>query len=159
MADNNKMMQANEAYETLCLALDSRGWTYTKDEEGLEVKAEVIGNDIDITLRIKVDPERLLVSLFSDLSYTVPEDSRVEVAVALAMINYATVDGNFDYNFSTGRIIFRLTSRFRESLVGTELFNYMIGVSCSTIDAYNDKLFMIGKGRYTLEELKAFIDE
>lgn len=155
---DKQQKQAEEALETLCIALDQRGWSYEKDEENLQIKTDVLGDDMDMALRIRVDPVNLLVSLYSELPFTVPESKRVEMAIALSMINYATVDGNFDYNFGTGRVIFRLTSRFRDSIMGVEMFDYMIGVSLGTIDAYNDKIFMVGMDRYSLEELKEFID-
>ena len=67
------------------------------------------------------------------------------------------VDGSFDYDFITGSIIFRLTSSYRESLIGKELLAYMLMCACYTIDEYNDKFLMVAKNEMTIEEILDFV--
>ena len=86
-----------------------------------------------------------VVQFLSKLPFSIPENKRVDAAVAVCIANYRLVDGSFDYNISDGEIVFRLTSSYRESTLGEELFKYMIMVSSSTVDEYNDKFFMIAK--------------
>jgi hypothetical protein len=62
------------------------------------------------------------------------------------------VDGCFDYDLSDGQILFRLTSSYRDSLLSEALFEYMVMVSASTIDKYNDRFFMLAKGMISLEQ-------
>ena len=86
------------------------------------------------------------------LPFTFGEDKRLEGAIALNQINYTLVDGSFDYNYEDGRVIFRLTSSYRESLISKELFGYMIACLAVTVDKYNDKLLVLAKGGTTLED-------
>ena len=81
-----------------------------------------------------------------------PEDKRVDGAIAVCAANYGLVDGSFDYDLRDGEIRFRLTSSYRESALSEDLFEYMIMVSAATVDQYNDKFFMIAKGIMTVQQ-------
>lgn len=81
------------------------------------------------------------------------EDKRAHGAIAVCVANNGLNDGCFDYDVRDGEIRFRLTSSYRESTPSTALFEYMIMVSISAIDRYNDKFFMITKGNMTVQRL------
>ena len=50
-----------------------------------------------------------------------------------------------------------MTSSFKDSMLSKEVFEYMVYVSCNTIDDYNEKLFLLSENQLTLEEfLKLF---
>lgn len=159
MADETQLKQAKIAFDTLCEMLDEIKWKYEKDEERLVVTCSAQGDDLPIDVRMEVSAERQGVSFMSELPFTVPEDKRVEVALAIHVINYALADGSFDYNLGNGRVLFRMTSTFKGSLLGKEAFEYILDVTCGTVDDYNDKLLMIMKDRMTIEELVKFINE
>ena len=159
MAEEKALRQAKAAYDTLCETLKERKWHYEGDDENLEITCGARGDDLPMEIRIRVDPERLIVTLLSELPFSIPEDKRVETALAVSVINYALADGSFDYNFLDGSLVFRMTSSYRESLVSKDMFEYMLYVSCKTIDDYNDKLFMIVKNNMTIEDLIRFIQE
>ncbi len=159
MADENVMRQAKIAFNTLCEMLDSHEWHYDRDDENLVVKCGANGEDIPIEIRIKVSAEKQLVSLYSQLPFSVPEEDRVMAAIAVSAANYSMVDGNFDYNLASGNILFRLTSSFRESLISKDMFEYMLFVSCATVDNYNDKFLMLIKHVISLEDFIKFSKE
>ena len=75
----------------------------------------------------------------------------------MSYANNSLVDGSFDYNYLTGHIVFRMTSSYRESLVGKELFEYMLYCSCFTVDEYNDKFLMIAKSDMSNEEIVKYL--
>lgn len=159
MADEKEIRQAKAAYDTLCEMLKDREWHYESDEDNFTIMCGARGEDLPMEIRVQVDPERLIVTLLSQMPFSVPEDKRVEMALAVSAVNYALVDGSFDYNFVDGTLLFRMTSSYRESLVGKDMFEYMLYVSCKTIDDYNDKFLMIIKEKMTLEDLVKFIAE
>ena len=159
MADEKEIRQAKTAYDTLCEMLKEREWHYESDEDNFTIMCGARGEDLPMEIRVQVDPERLIVTLLSQMPFSVPEDKRVEMALAVSAVNYALVDGSFDYNFVDGTLLFRMTSSYRESLVGKDMFEYMLYVSCKTIDDYNDKFLMIIKEKMTLEDLVKFIAE
>ena len=139
-------------YGTLCSTLDSHEWHYKKDEEKLSIDCGAQGEDLPMEITIKVDAERQLIMLLSHLPFVISEDKRLDVAIAVSAVNNKLVDGSFDYDIADGHMFFRMTSSFIESEIGNELFTYMLMVSCHTIDEYNDKFLMLGKGMMSIED-------
>ena len=152
MADAKKMMYAKEAFDTLCRSLDNIGWKYRKMEDELKISFGVGGDDIPMSFLIIIDAERQLVRILSLLPFQMKEDKIVDGAVATCVINYLLADGSFDFDVESGHILFRMTSSFRESLLGEELFKYMVSIACLTIDKYNDQLSDINEGKMTIAE-------
>lgn len=152
MAQDYNVEKAAEVYDTLCSTLDNIGWTYEKVEEKLTIKSGVKGDDLPIEFIVMVNPRNEVVQLLSAMPFNMPEDKRIDGAIAICAANYGLIDGSFDYDLSDGQIIFRLTSSYRDSLLGEKLFEYMIMVSASTVDKYNDRFFMLAKEMISIEK-------
>ena len=157
MSENNELKQAQSVYKALCQMLDDLKWTYEKHDEELTIKCTARGEDLPMDITVEIDQNRKLITLISSMPFTVPEEHRNAIAVAVSKANYGMVDGSFDYNYTNGRILFRMTSSYRESLIGKRLFEYMIMVSCHTIDEYNDKFFFVSKNNMSTEEILDYI--
>ena len=151
MAEVN-MAKAKETYALLCKMLDERDWKYEKREEDLVIKSGIKGDDLPIDFIMRVNPRNQIVSLISWMPFKIDESKRIDLALATCVVNYGLADGSFDYDLSDGTILFRLTSSFRDSILSADLFEYMILVSASTIDEYNDKFFMLSKGMLTIQQ-------
>ena len=152
MANENQMALAKSVYGTLCAAIDRREWKYEKDEENLIVHFAVSGDDIPMQFNMVVDAERQIVRVASPLPFKMAEDKRMEGAIATCVASFGLAHGNFDYDLSDGTISFRLTSSFRGSLIGEDLFQYMISCSCTVVDEYNDKFLAINKGMLSIND-------
>ena len=151
MAEVN-MEKAKEIFNALVDMLDTRDWKYDKFEEDLVIKSGIKGEDLPIEFIVVVKPKNQVVQLLSRLPFQIPEAKRVDAAIAICVANNGLVDGSFDYDISDGNITFRLTTSYRESTLGADLFEYMILVSAGTIDDYNDKFFMIAKDMMTIQQ-------
>ena len=152
MSDAMEMQQAKQVFESLVDMLDTRNWKYEKFENDLVVRSGIKGDDLPIEFIIFVKPKNQVVQFISKLPFNIPEDKRVDAAVAVSVANYGLVDGSFDYDISDGEIRYRLTSSYRESLLGADLFEYMIMCAASTVDDYNDRFFMLAKGMIDVEK-------
>lgn len=152
MADEKNTTFAKTVFTTLCDAMENRGWKYEKDEQDLTVHFIVSGEDIPMQFILVIDAERQLIRLMSPLPFKMSEDKRIEGAIATCAASFGLADGSFDYDLSEGRIIFRMTASFRESLIGEELFHYMIECSCVTVDEYNDKFLAVDKGLLSISD-------
>lgn len=152
MADEKQMKQARAVFETLCRTLDEKEWHYEKFEEELKIECTAQGEDLPMELAIHVRPEIMIVTLLSHLPFIIPEDKRIELAVAVSIANYKLVQGCFDYDFTDGHMFFRMSSSFRESLIGSDMLLFMVLCSCKTIDDFNEKFLMLGKGMITLDQ-------
>ena len=158
MSDKPDMKKAMSVYKHILKALDDRKWHYNSDESEMTVRFTVHGEDIPMDFLCFVDAEREVVRLLSFLPFAFPEDKRVLGAVATCQATYQLIDGSFDYEISSGRIAFRMTTSYRESLLSAEVFNYLIHCACSTVDYFNDKLLMLAKGTISIEQFLSDID-
>ena len=93
-----------------------------------------------------VDAERQLIRVMSPLPFKMSESKRMEGAIATCAISFGMADGSFDYDFSDGTIVFRMTASFRESLIGEGLCQYLISCSWSMVDKYNNQFLALDKG-------------
>lgn len=146
------MTKAKETFATLCSMLDNKGWHYEKKEDELLIKSGVKGDDFPIDFIMTVDPQSEIVTFLSLLPFKADEAKRIDMAVAVCVANYGLKDGSFDYKVEDGSIIFRLTSSYRGSTLSEDLFEYMLMVSATTVDEYNDKFFMISKGAMSIQQ-------
>ena len=152
MADEKNNAFAKTVFTTLCDVMERRGWKYEKDEKDLTVHFIVSGDDIPMQFILVIDAERQLIRLMSPLPFKMSEDKRIDGAIATCAASFGLADGSFDYDLTEGRIIFRMTASFRESLIGEELFHYMIECSFVTVDEYNDKFLAIDKGLLSVSD-------
>lgn len=155
MAEQEKLALAKETFVTLCKALDNNDYKYHRNDEKLSVEFGVRGDDIPMDFIIKVDVQRQFVMILSPVNVSTDEDKRLDMAVAISIINNKIVNGSFDFDISTGKMYFRMVNSFIDSELGEELFTYMIFSAASIIDDYNDKFYMLSKGIISLEQ---FID-
>ena len=152
MSDAMELRKAREVYCNLVNMLDTRDWKYEKFDDDLVIRSGIKGDDLPIEFIIFVKPQNQVVQFISKLPFNIPEDKRVDAAIAVCVANYGLVDGSFDYDISDGEIRYRLTCSYRESYLSADLFEYMILCAASTVDDYNDRFFMLSKGMINIED-------
>ena len=157
MATEREIQNAENVFKSVCSMLDSINFRYETSmrDEDYVITCTVNGEDIPMKMLIIVRPEREIVTLLSPMPFMTPEDKRVDMALAVAVANYGIIDGSFDYDLNDGEIRFRMTASYVESLLGEELFKYMLFVSANTVDRYNDRFLAIAKGMMTLDQFIA----
>ena len=159
MADEKNLARAKQVYQTICKMMDQEKWKCKKDDEKLSIEAGAQGEDLPMELVIRVDAERQLVMILSHLPYKIPEDKRLDVAVAVSAINNLLVHGAMDFNVTDGNLFFRMASSFMDSDMGADAYRYMMYASCQTIDEYNDKLLMLSKGIVDISKFLEMLKE
>ncbi len=146
MADDKRTERAKALFSKLCGFFDENSWRYECDDEALRLNCKLHGDDIPMDIDVIIDADRELVILLSNLPFTMPEDRRLDGAIAVSVTNNALVDGCFDYDITDGHLFFRMTCSYIGSELGREVLEYMLACACMTIDEYNDKLLMLAKG-------------
>lgn len=136
----------------VCELLDGQEGHYEKHEDDLVVTFVMGGDDIPMPFILRVDAERELIRLVSPIPVVFEGDRRLDGAIATCQANYRIVDGSFDYDYKEGKILFRLTSSFMDSLISKELLGYMVAVAGATVDEYNDKFVLLATGQKKLED-------
>ena len=152
MEEEKNLQQAMNVYESLCSMLDEREWHCQKDPEKLRVKCSARGDDLPMEIILDVKPKQQVLLMLSFLPFTVPEEKRIDLAIAVSFVNNMLADGCFDYDFRSGDIIFRVTNSFRDSQISKDAFEFLLMYSFHVIDDFNDKFFMIAKGMLSLEQ-------
>ena len=152
MSEELELQKARSVYNNLINMLNTRNWKYERHDDDLIIKSGIKGEDLPINFILLVKPQNQVVQFISSLPFNIPEDKRVEAAIAVSIANYGLIDGSFDYDVNDGEIRFRLTSSYRDSYLGADLFEYMILCAASTVDDYNDRFFMLSKGMINIED-------
>lgn len=156
MANEKIEQRAIEVYESLCGMLDKMEFKYDKEGKDSDgdyvIRFSMAGDDLPMSFVMYMDVDRQLIRVLSLIPYAFPENKRVDGAIVTCRANYKMVDGNFDYNFGTGKITFRLTSSYRESIIDEELLLHMIQLSVAMVEEFNDKFMAVGMGMMSVEE-------
>lgn len=155
--EKDELKQARTVFGTICDYLDKHEWRYEKDEDNLKVQLATKGDDLVIPIAIKVNTDLMIVTIYSPMPFEVPEDKRVGMTVAVTAANYRIVDGSFDYSVKEGTIVYRITSSYRDSIIGEDLIEYLLMCACFTVDAYNDKFEKIYKEDLNVGEMLELI--
>ena len=148
-------IDASKVYNDLCTHLTACGWKYTRHDDDKVITLNMRGDDLPIEMILFVKEKQQVVSLISLIPSKVPEDKRIDAAVAVNVANYGMVFGSFDYDVSDGEIRWRATLPYRDAAITKDQVNYLVVVSAGTIDKYNDKFLMLNKGMMTLEQFIA----
>lgn len=136
----------DQIYQTLCATLDMRKLPYEKSQEQRSIRCTVQGRDIPIEFLIKINEKRQLVEYISILPCQIPEDKRIEAAMATTVANYGLYDGNICYDITKGLLVFRITCSTRGGKPGPGLFEYMMDCGRDNVDKYNDRFLALAKG-------------
>ena len=139
MTDVNKQAQA--VFKTVCDYLDEHEWKYDKNDDSLGISLVTRGDDLPIPILMRINPQLAVLSFYGTMTFAVPEDMRVAMTVAVTAATHCLVDGGFDYDVKTGKILFRVTTTYKDSLIGKSVVEYMLGLTCVMTDEFNDKFY------------------
>lgn len=148
--------EGNRVYEQFKKHLDERHFSYHPNDEDLTIMLLVHGEDIPLPTVIQVMDDRSVVRILSPFPFKMPEDKRLDAAVAVAFANYGIVNGSFDLDMNDGEIRFRIAQCYEGMELSDESVYYLLQAAFVTTDHYNDRFYALGKGNMSLEQ---FIDQ
>ena len=151
----DKAQQAQQVYQAFKDHLAQHNFHFDPHDDDLVISMTVRGEDLPQPTIVRVMEDRGVVQILSPIPAKIPEDKRIEAAVAVATANYGMINGCFDYDMSDGEIRFRVAQGYMGIEMTDELVGYMLRIAFFTTDKYNDRFFMLGKGMMTLEEFLA----
>lgn len=159
MADQAKMETARATYELLCSTLERAKVKITRNDEALRVDYTYKGDDLLMPFTFVVDADRCFVRLLSPMSPRVKEDKRLDMAVALSLLNYRLAFGCFDLDMNDGELRFRMVNSYRDTPLSEEVFAMMLQTGYAIVEKYNDKLFSLAAGILSLEQFVSALSE
>lgn len=141
-----------QVYEMFKKYLQDHDFKFTPHDDKLLISLTVNGEDLPQPTIIHIHDDRKVIQVISPIPSHIPEDKRVDAAVAVAVANYGIMNGSFDLDMSDGEIRYRVAQGFMDIDVSEELIHYILAIVFLTTDKYNDKFFMLGKGMLTLDK-------
>ncbi len=157
MENEKKAQMAKSIYDALTVHLKEIGiksFEAKQDEDGdYVIDFKYIGEDLPMQFYLLVDTKHQLLRMISPQPVRFSEEQIGDAAMAICAINDRLINGRFDLNISRGNVSFSLCTSFIESVIADQVFDYMVGVSITTVDEYNDKLFLLAKGMLSLKDL------
>lgn len=152
MADID-MKEAKYVYGQLREYLDAVDIHYDSNDEEMNVWFACRGDDMRILMDIFIDADAQRIRLASPFETKIPSEMRDEVAVAINKLNFGIVDGHMDLDYETGYIGYNLRIPYRDAVLSVDTFKYLITTTFSTVDAINEKFFLLAEGKITCEQL------
>ena len=154
--ENEKDLElGKKILEDLCQGLDKQDWHYDRHDEDLVVTISMNSEDLPINMILRVNAAVQVVNVFSVLPVKIPDEKLVDMALAVCVANDGMINGSFDLDMNKKQIVWRLCTTYRGSLLGSEAYSYMVGVSAATVDKYNDRFLMLAKD---MIDIKKFIE-
>lgn len=143
---------AQKVYQAFIDHMTKKGFHFDRHDDDLVISMIAQGEDLPQPTIIRVLKDRDVVQVLSPIPSKIPEDKRVDGAIAVSVANYGMINGCFDYDMNDGEIRFRLAQSYVDIDFNDELVRYMLGIVFFTTDKYNDRFFMLGKGMMSLED-------
>ncbi len=144
--------KGTQVYQMFKKHLEENDFKFDAHDDDLVITMTVHGEDLPQPTIIRVLDERDVFQILSPIPYHIPEDKRVDAAVAVSVANYGMINGSFDLDMSDGEIRFRVAQGYRGMELSDEFMDYILSIVFYTTDKYNDRFFMLGKGMMSLEQ-------
>lgn len=138
---------------------DSGIKNFSKDEEKLNFRFTVNGDDFPMDFVLRVLPESRLISVLSFLPFDFNQDKIVDAALAVTAINDSILNGCFCLDMSDGTTYFNVYNSFIGTEITAELLRYLIGISVNTVDEYNDRLLALHKSIISIDDFLTWINK
>ena len=146
MADEKYISQAKKVFDDFCQMLDTMDGKYKADENEMRIDYGVEGYDIPMDFVVIIDAKARFIKVYSLLPFTAPEDKRIDLAIAACHATSSILDGSFDFDIESGRVVFRLTHSFEDTDINEAMLRYIFSYSSFAVDLFNDKLLAVSKG-------------
>lgn len=146
------MSKAQQVYQSVLTHLQKTKFRFEPIESSMMIHVEVNTEDLPIHAFIRILEDKDVLQIICPQGSKVPEDKRIETAVAVAVANYGMINGGFDLDMSDGSLHFRLTHSYQAALPDDDQLHYLIGCALTTMNQYNDRFFMLSKGMMDLEK-------
>ncbi len=128
-----------QAVSILCEVLEKNDIRYELTNSSC-INCTVTDTDEDIDMVFHINPSKMLVTLYSPVIRSVPEELSGDISLALCMINHTLTDGTFCIDLTAGMVYFKMTASFYNSAPVDSLFEYMLSAAADAMDDYSPKL-------------------
>ena len=132
---------------------------YEADESKKTIKFYVDGGKSVLSAELRIIIFLQVMRLSVRLDFLVSDQKRSDVALARTGLNNVVADGGFVLDYSDGVLEYRVSDCYLDRMPDKATFDYMVGVSRSTIGHYYRKLEGLSSGNISLPEFLLSIQE
>lgn len=141
------IIAVDRVYAVVCRAMEEIGQECARNDERRMLEAVMPGDPFPVKLRIAVRETTDTLGFFSEYPFRVPEKNAEFFAKKLAQLVYDNLYlGTFDFNPTTGQVVFRTEIMFRDSLISAETVLKLRKYVYETVTGYGEKLFWLSRG-------------
>ncbi len=151
MALYKENSESTEIYKKICEMFESLELKYENDAEKFAARCTIQGEDIPISVNMQIDSEKKLIFALSYIPITIPEEKRIDMAIAVSVTNSKLVDGSFDFDIKEGNLFFRITNSYLDGKMGVDTLKYMFICAVRTIEDFNDKFMKLVEGSLKID--------
>ena len=148
----SQSIESLNAFRAIIRHLEGNKFKFDANEDKLIIRMTVHGDDLPQPTIIRILDDKQILQIISPIPGNIPEDKRIDAAVAAAVANYGIINGSFDFDMTDGEVRFRVAHCFRDSELSEKVIRYLLGITFYTTDKYNDRFFMLGKGMMSLSD-------
>lgn len=143
--------KTKKVFHCLELFIKSIGWRYKKYSEDLRIGFDVLGEDVPMSFDISVDSDKEMIILDSIQPFITRSKKREKLALATCIVSNILIDGSFSYNWTEDRIVFRMTTSYKDDSVDNDVLIYIVTCALNTVEQFNDKFLDLNKGNISLK--------
>lgn len=143
---------ALQVYNRIIEFVKNVGFRYKKYQDNLRIGFDVLGDDVPMSFDYFVDFQNQQIVIESIQPFTSRSKKKKELAYATCIVNNILVDGYFSFNWLEDRIVFRLAKPYDNNTISKEELSYMLSVSLSTVEKFNDRFLDLNKGYIKMKE-------
>ena len=146
------MAKASDVYRLFLKHLDEHDFKYEKNDADFVIKMTVQGEDLPQPTAIHVIEKANAVLVRSPMPFSVPENKRTDMAVAITIVNYGMINGGFEMDLSDGELTYKIAHVLFDDDFSEKTIEYMLALTFGATDSFNDKFFGLAMGMMTLEQ-------
>ena len=151
MTSDNPNARALEVYERVKGALSGAGIAFTSDAEKRTVSPAVPGMEGAFELEYYVSEVHETLLLTAHLPCKMPEQRRIDGALAIACANTCIVNGSFKYELGDGSVFFCVAVSYASLGLTSGAVLDMIRQATQAVDRFGISLFRLANGFISLE--------
>ncbi len=157
--DDIKLKIATNVYNSIVEKLQGRGYELEREDDSLTAYFQAETSVLPITFAVTVNADKQSLMLIATSDITFPKDRLSDGAIATCVTNCMLVDGGFEFEYATGKLVFRVSSSFKGSVISTDVFDYLFRRAYNASLTYCTELSKLAKGEIDLGVYVYFIEE
>lgn len=157
--DDIKRKIATNVYNSIVSHLQGKGYALEREDDNLTAYFQVETRVLPITLAVTVNADKQSLMLIATSDITFQKDKLADAAIATCVTNCQLVDGGFEFDYATGKLVFRVSSSFKGCVISTDVFDYLFRRAYNASLTYCTELAKLAKGEIDLGAYVYYTEE